>query len=434
MDKFLVKTGDRGPPTGRKRILDDPSTPICSEKKSRPSDEALLQSNYFSPLLNDNGETPAAGNLRRKEPFIPAIILHQELTNPKSTFDKIKSWAKNPVYFKQRGAVRHIHATHKDDFVNIKAQLSTINFKWTSHKAEDDIPKKLILKGIDKSYTEDEVLEDIKKQFNTVQKVKQLTKTGEDGKQISLGVYLVYFQWSTRLSIPMKVIKYVCHHKIKWDYFHSQRKQNKVKQCYKCQWFDHHSSECGMDSRCVKCDDKHSPGKCTKVKGVNDPVCCNCGGSHPASYQGCPKIKEHAKNKAKLVIAKKMPTNKLNGIALNPKTPQAKRKLSFNSVVKASLNPISEGSQFVGSTRGTSGLGRSSRGPAKVSVNVDSCPGGGSSQGGFSFIMGEINSLFGITYDRLMGIINDFMPVYKRCVDDTQRRILLLEFLIKVSP
>lgn len=221
MDKFLVKSGDRGPANGRKRNLEDPTTPVFSEKKQKSNHKTLLRSNYFSPLLHDDGESIAKDNIRQKEPFIPAIILHQELQNPKSTYDKIKSWAKNPVYFKQRGATRYIHATNKQDFIHIKTQLSEINFKWTSFKAEDDIPKKLILKGIDKTYTKDDVYENIKKQFNAVQKVKQLTKTSEDGTIQTLGVYLVYFQWNTRLSVPMKVIKYVCYHKIKWDHFSS---------------------------------------------------------------------------------------------------------------------------------------------------------------------------------------------------------------------
>lgn len=222
MDKFLTRNG--------KRPLEDVVTPTDPEKKQKPNDNTLLASNYYSPLNKDNGVfTPAPNKpIRRKDPHLPAIILHQELQNPKSTYQKIQSWAKNPVYFKTRGAVRYIHATNKDDFIKIKEQLSAIQFKWTSHKAEDDIPKKLILKGIDKTYTEDEVFEDLQQQFSAVQKVKQLTKTDEHGKHLPLGVYLIYFDWDVKLSVPMKVIKYVCHHKIKWDYFRSQQKSNNV--------------------------------------------------------------------------------------------------------------------------------------------------------------------------------------------------------------
>lgn len=438
MDKFITRDADRGPTSSRKRPADGMSTPTASEKKQKQNpDDTLLNSNFYSPLINDNGDaTPFIKERNtRKDPFLPAIILHQELINPKSTYEKIQSWAEKPVYFRQRGSTRHIHATDKNDFIKIKQQLSALQFKWTSHKAEDDIPKKLILKGIDKTYTEDEVCLDLQQQFSSVLKVKQLTKTDEDGKHCPLGVYLVYFKWSTRLSVAMKIIKYVCHHKITWNFFRSQQKARKVKQCYKCQWFDHHSSECGLDARCVKCNDKHGPGECSKVKGVNDPECCNCGGKHPASYLGCPKIKEHIRNNKKTVPDNKKPSKpSTNGVAFKTNTPQAKRKLSYNSVVKGGRKATQQRNQPVGGDGGMSGQGLHSRGPAKVSANDNSGSGGGSSRGGFSFIMGEIDSLFGTSYEQLMSTVCEFVPIYKRCVDDTQKRMLLLEFLIKVSP
>lgn len=228
MERFITRNAENGTSGSRKRPSDNPETPQTSGKKIRPND-TLLYSNYFSPLMNDNGEaTPVTNNkIKTKNPFLPAIILHQELVNPKSTYEKIRSWAKHPVYFKQRGPVRHIHATHKEDFIYIKQQLSALQFKWTSHKSEDDIPKKLILKGIDKSYTEDEVYTDLKKQFNSVIKVKQLTKADEDGKLIPLGVYLVYFEWNTRLSVAMKVIRFCCYHKVNWNHFVPNKKQRK---------------------------------------------------------------------------------------------------------------------------------------------------------------------------------------------------------------
>lgn len=79
-----------------------------------------------------------------------------------------------------------------------------------------------------------------------------------------------------------------------------------MKQCYNCQGFGHHSSNCGLENRSVKCDNKHSPGKCDLVKGIDDPVCCNCKGKHPASYQGCVKAKEYFLNTKKKKKRKKI--------------------------------------------------------------------------------------------------------------------------------
>lgn len=329
----------------------------------------------------------------------------------------------------------HIHATDKDDFILIKKQLTSLNFKWISHKAQDEIPKKLVLKGIDKSYTDTEVLDDLKQQYEHVSGVKQMTAL-KDGKHVPIGVYLVYFEWNTKLSIPKKVIKYCCHHKIKWDYFRSNDKSRKVRQCFRCQGFGHHSSECNLDSRCVKCTSKHERGQCPKVRGVHDPMCCNCGGKHPANYQGCSKIKEYVNNRKK-------PSDNLNNRpAQHPnrgtKTPQVKRKLSYNSVVKGNLtvndNRRPKEVSVGGAVPGRSQHGQHSRGPSGVSIDAGCTSGGGRFGESFSFITGEIDSLFGIPLDQLMSTVNDFVPQYRQCSNDTQRKLMLLDFLCKISP
>lgn len=178
-----------------KRKNDEPETPVdTGNKKMRPEDDALLSSNFYSPLLHDKGDEQVITKntqQKAKNPYLPPIILHQELINPKSTYQKIQSWAKNPVYFKANGQVCHIHATNKDDFIVIKEQLTALDFKWTGHKAQDDIPKKLVLKGIDRTYTDEEVLDDLKQQYEYVSAVKQMT-TLKDGKHLPIGVYLVY--------------------------------------------------------------------------------------------------------------------------------------------------------------------------------------------------------------------------------------------------
>lgn len=285
MDKFVSVTpkdygGSKGTP-GMKRGHDNLNSPLESVKKAKISSKGndLLDSNFYSPLVDDNGDcvAPTIQTRRVREPRLPPITLHQNLTNPKDTYKRIQSWASKPVYFKQVGAVRQIYATHKDDFVKIKEQLKAINFLWTGHKAEDDMHRKLVLKGIDKSYTESEVYEDIKLQFDTVVKVRQMTKN-VDGEHVPIGVFLVYFEWDTILTVPMKVIKYCCFHKISWHHFRAP-KTSQIKQCYNCQGFGHYSSDCGLKNRCVKCVDNHSPGKCNKIKGTDEAVCCNCGGN-----------------------------------------------------------------------------------------------------------------------------------------------------------
>lgn len=64
------------------------------------------------------------------------------------------------------------------------------------------------MKGIDKSFNEDEVCEDLKRQFRAVVKVKQLSKESKNETKVPIGVYIVYFEWNTILSVPQKIVKY----------------------------------------------------------------------------------------------------------------------------------------------------------------------------------------------------------------------------------
>lgn len=397
-----------------------------------PAKKLMLKSNYYSPLTKDDGTpvVPETHEIRPREPKIPPIILHQELSNPKDTLEKIQSWAKAPVYFKTFGNVRHIYATKKDDFIIIKEQLKLIKFGWTSYNAEDDVHKKLVLRGIDKSYTESDVYEDLITQFDAVVRVKQLTKKTEDGKQIPIGVYIVYFKWNTILSVAKKVIKYCCHHKISWSYFHSTQ-QKQVKQCFNCQGFGHFSANCGLKNRCVKCVGNHSPGKCTKTKENGKAACCNCGGDHPASYKGCIKAKEYLANLSKPQHSTKKVTKKeVNGIAFDNRV---KRKLSFRDVIQGNKTTATPKNKNQ-ATSGQPNPNQHLRSSSKVSSNLDHGSDEFIEAQGFSYISSEIDSLFGMPFTELMNTVRSFLPVYKRCKDVSQRKLLLIEFLFKLSP
>lgn len=460
MDKYLLHPprpvpADKETPS-RKRPFEDQAQPDTSKKNRL--DDTLLNSNYYSPLnMNDNGDYTSSilKQTRVRKPRIPPITLHQELKNPKDTYEKIQSWAAKPVYFKKSGDVRYIYATEKDDFIKIKEQLNLIKFQWTSHKAEDDLYKKLVLKGLDRFYTDVEVYDDLKKQLESVVKVKQCTRTDEDGQTIPLGVYIVYFEWNTMLSVPKKVIKYCCHHKISWEYLRKNRR-NSLKQCFNCQRFGHHSSECGLQNRCVKCVEHHKQGECKKIKGTDDPVCCNCGKNHPANYRGCEKAQQYLKNVRKPSQPRVSNDNKRkvsnNGAAFSN---QVNRKLTFNSALKQSNQSRTPKSvkkdatsttapgkghvktpkqpQVVSSRSGFPGWGQETRGTSEVSNNIDLVSGTLSGAQGFSFICNEIDALFGVPFDVLMDTVNAFMPVYRECTGAAQKKLLLIEFLCKIS-
>ena len=60
----------------------------------------------------------------------------------------------------------------------------------------------------------------------------------------------------------------------------------KIIRCYKCQKFDHVSSNCHSQESCNHCADGHSVAKCTNK---DEPAKCNnCKGNHEADDANCP--------------------------------------------------------------------------------------------------------------------------------------------------
>lgn len=423
MDQFLLRGGPPVTPRN-KRSFDEVDSAAKSAKKLK---QTLLDNNIYSQLKNDDKGDDIHTHVptqNTKKPRLPPIVLYSQLVNPKDTYSKIQSWVKKPIHFKKQGDRRLVYATDKEDFDIIKNKFRELNFDWHGHKSQDDMPKKLVLKGIDAAYSKEEILDDLKSQYEHVTDVRQMSKTNDKGEKIAIAVYVVYFTWSTRLSVAKKVLQYCCYHKVKWEYLQKNR-SNKVNQCHNCQYFGHHKSECGRKHRCVKCDEEHSPRKCTKVKEIDDPVCCNCKGKHPANYQGCPKIKEYLRNEQKPTKMTSGRDNKGVGFAQQHQQSHVKRKLTFSSALK--------GTGTEAGWKGKSTSNYHSRGLSGVSNNINSGSQSDSDAGGFSFITNEIKSLFKVSFVEIMSIVNAFLPMYKQCSDIAERKLLLIEFLFKVS-
>ena len=61
------------------------------------------------------------------------------------------------------------------------------------------------------------------------------------------------------------------------------KKQTRVLQCYNCQAFGHHSTDCKDQTYCGKCSGKHKTRECTFTK----THCANCQKSHPTYSTTC---------------------------------------------------------------------------------------------------------------------------------------------------
>lgn len=61
--------------------------------------------------------------------------------------------------------------------------------------------------------------------------------------------------------------------------------------CFKCQKFDHISSNCQNNETCKKCSGNHNHKECDS----DIMKCANCGKDHPSTFKGCPIYQQQAR-------------------------------------------------------------------------------------------------------------------------------------------
>lgn len=72
--------------------------------------------------------------------------------------------------------------------------------------------------------------------------------------------YIVYFEAADKVTLEMaKQAKFLCHTKVRWNYY-SQPK--KVRQCGNCYQFGHFKYTCKMNVMCFLCAQSHSAENC----------------------------------------------------------------------------------------------------------------------------------------------------------------------------
>lgn len=149
--------------------------------------------------------------------------------------------------------------------------------------------KSIVLKGVRGEFTEENVLNELKNNnYNNVNIIK-ISKINFDKENTNRYHFLVQLTHESHLS-ELTRTKYILYQAVKWEHL----RKRKIFQCKNCQRLGHASTNCNLKYRCVKCSQNHTPGECTikEKTECSSLKCANCGQSgHPASYRGCPYIK-----------------------------------------------------------------------------------------------------------------------------------------------
>lgn len=206
----------------------------------------------------------------------------------------------------------HLKLSTNEDHQKIRKYLESQNSQFYTYTPQEQKPNTLLVKGVSDTYDESDLKQYIEETDPKLKVNKVIKLTGCR--------WLVQFAQDVDIKSFIK-LKYILHVGVEI----SKYKMEDLPQCRRCQRHGHISTNCNLNSRCVKCGEGHGPKKCTIppkelnteefittdpktgqiIKTIGKPVkCCNCNTiGHVASYKKCPK---------RLEILEKMAQNRIN--------------------------------------------------------------------------------------------------------------------------
>lgn len=228
--------------------------------------------------------------------FCPPIFLYN--VNIKHLVEQLE--AKTPkIVFKIKNVNKHKSKLYLSDVAVHSEMMSILREKKIN--AFTFTPKELkqmslVLRGLYHT-TEAEDVKLVLDDFvpGVVSKVSKFTTSFSTKNNINTGLFLVTLVPGKKLG-DVSHIKFLLSQSIIWE---KPKKKELEIQCRRCQHWGHIARNCTSEFKCVKCDQKHLPGECSRNESANFEVrCVNCKESgHPANWRGCPAYKKYVVNK-----------------------------------------------------------------------------------------------------------------------------------------
>lgn len=357
--------------------------------------------NIYSPLID--APEDVAKSTKESLKHLPPIKIVQKLLDSKTFKEEVRKWVTGKIHFRVAKDSTEILTYSVEDHKTVQCKLKAAKIQFFSFTPASEISKKLVIKGIDKNYSVDEVLTDLQQQLqeNDITVIKVVPLVNKKGQSSDANPCLVYFNSNTNVNFVTRVVRYCCSHRIKWEHFRKQLRAGI--QCRNCQRMGHVAKNCGLPYRCVKCTQQHLPGECNKQ--TNDkPVCVNCGKFHTSNWRGCDVIKKYQESKINTAKPKILPTVTTTTAYNSQRKPSrtycdvARQSTVQNSQLLANIKPTSSQSDF----------------------------------NSFTFLQTEVLNLFNVSLTELLQKIREFLPSYQAAVDISSKQVVLLSFLFSV--
>lgn len=257
------------------------STTSIVRKRKKPGSEVNNPSSLLKPVNDGKSSKPIR---------IPNITFAEI----QATLNTL-TLSKKPMIKKAAGKTFHIIPSSVEDKKKILQKLGENSIANFTHSEPNDRHSVFIIKG-HHQVTAEELLETLKIEKVPASKVSQIGRASDDP------IYLVSFEKGAidfhTLSSQHQIIGGL---KIKWEKFKPRTKR--YVQCKRCQRWGHGAANCNMPRRCVKCQETHEIGECSRKSASDEgePSCINCGETgHPANSTTCRAFKKHVENISKM--------------------------------------------------------------------------------------------------------------------------------------
>lgn len=154
------------------------------------------------------------------------------------------------------------------------------NIEYNTYTPSEEKMINVLIKGLDHIEDQNVIVDALAEKGFVPHKIQKHVTGYMRKNNIKSNLWLIVLQPNTDTKELFK-IKSIESAIIKFEFL----RKPKVIQCKRCQRFNHSASNCFLPYRCVKCTDKHDPGKCmSQTKGNKfKPKCVNCLGNHTAN-------------------------------------------------------------------------------------------------------------------------------------------------------
>lgn len=279
--------------------------------------------NRFDPLSDLDSDDEGVFRSQTKKDGIPPIIIDGQFVNYKQVVNELKTKLKEPFTSKITRSGKTIlrvknQADHKEAMTFLDSK-----YQFHSYSLSKDLQPNWVLRGLPKSVTTEDIIEELTELGLKIVKVRCISK--EDSEY---PLHSVTFDCKTEVRKILQ-IKSLCYCIVSWNKY---KNNSEVTQCFRCLQFGHIGKNCRRFQKCLKCGGQHNVKEC-QMKEAN---CVNCGNRHMANEKTC----EHYRKSAELRQRKNKPlVPPIRRIGSNVQPPTNSVDLS-SSKTFPSLKPI----------------------------------------------------------------------------------------------